>query len=343
MRSEIELLCMKTKLVFVERKLWQSVSLERVFGQIEKNISKEKFDTSFVQLPYLSTFSGIFKNFLFFKKPKADIYHITGHIHFIALILPVEKTILTIPDLTILRNRTGLRRYLIKKLFFDLPIKRMRYVTAISEETKKDIVKFVKCEAEKIRVIDIPLQDNLHLNGKKAFDAECPLILQLGTAPHKNIKNLAKALKNIRCRLRIIGEIEPELLNQLKTDGIDYSNDVGLSDDEIKKEYEIADIVAFCSTYEGFGLPIIEAQAMKTPVITSNRNPMMEIAGGAAVLVDPEDVSSIRSGFEQLIGDQVLRKNLVKKGLKNMERFEPAFIAELYENLYGEVMQNIRT
>ncbi len=331
---------MKTKLVFVERKFWQSVSLERVFGQIEKNISKEKFDTSFVQLPYLSTLSGIFKNFIFFRKPEADIYHITGHIHFIALILPIEKTILTIPDLTILRNRKGLRCFLIKKLFFDLPIKKMKYVTAISEETKNDIIKYVKCDGEKIRVIDIPLQDNLYLSDKKIFNAECPLILQIGTAPHKNIFYLVKALKDIKCRLRIIGEIDRELLNELNLNSIDYSNDVGLSDAEIRSEYEKADIVAFCSTYEGFGLPIIEAQAMKTPVITSNRNPMKEISGGAAVLVDPDDVSSIRKGIVKIINDEVLRIDLVKKGIKNIKRFEPSHIAELYEDLYSEVLKN---
>lgn len=333
---------MKTKLVFVERKFWQSVSLERVFGQIEKNISKEKFDTSFVQLPYLSTFPGIFKNFIFFKKPKADIYHITGHIHFIALILPNDRTVLTIPDLTILRNRKGLRRFLIKKLFYDLPIKKMRYVTAISEETKSDIVKYVGCSEQKIRVIDIPLKDNLYLDYKKTFNAECPLILQLGTAAHKNILKLVKALNNIKCRLRIVGEIDQELQNELDINTIDYSNVTGLSDAEIRDEYEKADLVAFCSTHEGFGLPIIEAQAMKTPVITSNRNPMKEIAGGAAVLVDPDDVLSIRQGILQIINDEFLRFNLVEKGLENIKRFEPAYIAELYEDLYNEVLKDIK-
>lgn len=333
---------MKTKVVFVERKFWQSVSLERVFGQIEKYISKEKFETSFVKLPYLSTFSGIFKNFIFFKKPPADIYHITGHIHFIGLILPKEKTVLTIPDLTILRTRKGLRRFIIKKLFFDLPVKKLKYITAISEETKNEIIKHIQCQEEKIRVIDIPLQDNLYLKHKKRFNSVCPVILQIGTASHKNILNLVKALKDIKCRLRIIGKIEQPLLNELKKNNINYSNDVGLSDAEIRGEYEKADIVAFCSVYEGFGLPIIEAQAMKTPVITSNRNPMKEIAGGAAILVEPDDVSSIGNGIRQIIDDEHLRTVLVEKGLENIKRFEPAHIAELYENLYVEIVENIK-
>ncbi|MGI8639527.1 MAG: glycosyltransferase family 4 protein [Pyrinomonadaceae bacterium] len=331
---------MKPKIVYVERKFWESVSLEKVFGQIEKNISKEKFETLFVQLPYLSTLTGIIKNFIFFKKPQADIYHITGHIHFIALILPKEKTVLTIPDLTILRTRKGLRQYLIKKLFFELPVRKLKYITAISEATKNEIIKYTNCEEGKIRVIEIPLSDDLYLEIGKTFNSECPTILQIGTARHKNIINLAKALKGINCRLRIIGKLDEELLNELKINQITFTNDFGLSDAEIRNEYEKADIVAFCSTSEGFGLPIIEAQAMRTPVITSNLDPMKEVAGGAAVLVEPNDVLSIREGVLKIINDEFLRNALIEKGLINIKRFEPVYVAGLYENLYREIIGN---
>ncbi|MFN2393256.1 MAG: glycosyltransferase, partial [Pyrinomonadaceae bacterium] len=94
---------------------------------------------------------------------------------------------------------------------------------------------------------------------------------------------LAKALKGINCRLRIIGKLDEKLLSELKINKIDFTSVSGVNDNEIRNEYEKADIVTFCSTSEGFGLPIIEAQAMRTPVLTSNINPMKDVSGGAAV------------------------------------------------------------
>jgi glycosyltransferase involved in cell wall biosynthesis len=330
---------MKPKIVFVERKFWESVSLEKVFAQIDKSIHKDKFETSFVQLPYLNNLLGIVKNFVFFKKPEADIYHITGHIHYIALILPKKKTVLTIADLTILRTRKGLRRFIIKKLFFDLPVKKIKYITAISEATKNEIVQSTNCERKKIRVIEIPLQDILYLDAKKTFNIKCPTILQIGTAPHKNIANLVKALKGVNCRLKIIGKLNEELLNELKINEIEFANDFDLDDGEIKDEYQKADVVTFCSIYEGFGLPIIEAQAMRTPVVTSNLSPMKEVAGGGAVLVNPEDILSIRDGILRLINDKSLRDKLVAQGLKNIKRYETSRVASQYESLYREIIE----
>jgi len=330
---------MKPKIVFVERKFWESVSLEKVFAQIDKSIREDKFETLFVQLPYLNNFVGIIKNFIFFKKPKADIYHITGHIHYIALILPRKKTVLTVADLTILRTRKGLRRFIIKKLFFDLPIKKTKYITAISEATKNEIVQSTNCEEGKIRVIEIPLQDILYSESKKTFNAECPTILQIGTAPHKNITNLVRALKGMNCLFRIIGKLNEELLNELKLNKINFTNDYNLDDGEIKNEYQKADIVAFCSIYEGFGLPIVEAQAMRTTVVTSDLSPMKEVAGGGAVLVDPEKILSIRDGILRIINDESLRNNLVAQGLINIKRFETARIASQYESLYREIIE----
>ena len=325
---------MKSKIVYIERRPSPSISLEIVFRQIEKSLSKLKFETQFVQLPYFNRVSGIIKNLLRFRKPLADVYHITGDIHYMALVLPVEKTVLTIHDLRFLHTKKGLRRFVLKKLFLDLPVRRLKYITAISEATKNEIVFYTKCKEDKIIVIENPLRDNFQTNEAKDFDSRCPIILQIGTAPNKNLTNLIKALKGIKCRLKIIGELDVETIKILENTRICFENDFGLDEGSIKEEYEKADIVAFCSTFEGFGLPVIEAQAMRTPVITSNISPLKEVAGGAAILVDPLSTSSIREGILQLLENENLREELIARGQINVRGFEASKIAEKYENIY---------
>src|SRR5262245_46400662 len=151
---------MKPKILFIERKFWKkdaaAFSLEKIFEQVAKLLSRENFEASFLKVPYGNSFVEILKNLLFFKKSDADIYHVTGQIHYIALRLPPEKTVLTIHDIGFLQQKSKLKRIIIKKLFLDWPVKRLKYITAVSETTKKTILENTDCPPEKIRVIENP-------------------------------------------------------------------------------------------------------------------------------------------------------------------------------------------
>lgn len=329
---------MKTKILYVERKPSGAVSIEKVFRQLAKSLSKLNFTTTFQQLEFPNNTLGTIRNLLLFNKTKADIYHITGHIHYIALVLPKNKTILTVHDAGILHIRKGLRRFILKKILFDLPIKRLKFITAVSEATKKEIVYYTKCPESKIKVIENPLQEHFYPTQKKFFNSRCPTILQIGTTANKNLKNLIKALEGVNCRLKIIGELPEEMENLLKEKKITYENKSNLNDEEIGSEYAGADMVTFCSTFEGFGLPIIEAQAMLTPVITSNISPMKEVAGDAAALADPTDCNSIRQCILRIINNENYRENLVKNGIVNVKRYQPETIAALYADIYQEII-----
>lgn len=334
---------MRVKVNFVERKFHYFVSVEKVFRQVEKGLSRERFDASFQKLPFLNTLSGMIKNLIFFRARKdADVYHITGDCHYIALVLPAAKTVLTVHDLRFLHARTGLRRQILKKILLDLPLAKLKYVTAISAATKEEILRYAAADfdADKIRVIENPLDDFFVADGKKEFSRDEPNILQIGTSPNKNVHNLIRAVEGLKCRLTIVGKLDEAAKNLLREKKVRFENKDRLDDAAMKGEYEAADLTAFCSLYEGFGLPVIESQAMRTPVVTSDISPLREVAGaGGAVLVNPSDYKDIRRGILEIVGDGNLRARLAENGLKNIQRFRRQIIAAKYAALYREIVE----
>ena len=111
----------------------------------------------------------------------------------------------------------------------------------------------------------------------------------------------------------IVGELDDYSINLLKDSKVDYQNYVSVDKQELESLYLESDLITFPSFHEGFGLPIIEAQASGTPVITSNISPMKEVAGEGAVLVDPSLKEDIRSAILELLKNDELTKKLVKK------------------------------
>src|SRR5262245_32746180 len=130
------------KILFIERKPSDLISIERVFRQVARNLSESDFAHSFQQVSFRSNLWGLIKNMLLFRAEAADVYHVTGHIYYMTLVLPKDKTAVTYHDIRFLHTSNGLRRFAMKKLLLDWPVRKSKYITAISEKSKAEIVHF---------------------------------------------------------------------------------------------------------------------------------------------------------------------------------------------------------
>lgn len=329
------------KILYVERSPGPFVSIEKVFREIARNLP-ERLESNFQALPFGWKAADTVRNLFFFRPKTADIYHITGHVHYMALRLPPERTVLTIHDVRFVMLNRGWRRWILKKLYLDLPLRRVRYATAISKKVKDEIVELTGCDPTKIRVLDVPRLSHIVPAGEREFDERNPRILQVGTMANKNVARVVEALDGIQCKLVIVGELSGGQREALTRHSIAFENHVGVPDGEMRELYQTADLVTFCSTYEGFGMPIIEAQAMRKPLVTSDVSPLRDVAGEGACVVDPFSASSIREGLLSLIGDAERRRSVVEAGTRNARRFAPEKVTAQYAELYDEMLEALR-
>lgn len=270
------------------------------------------------------------------RRHQSDVNHVTGDVHFLTIFLDPRRTVLTVHDLVVLRRLRGWRRFVLWFVWYWVPVRRSRMVVAISETTRQALIKIVRCDPTKVRVIHNSVSAEFKPMPRELM-ADCPRILQIGTKPNKNLERVAAALEGLHCRLIVIGELSALQVQLLKGHSIDYENKLGLSRADLLAEYVASDLVVFASTYEGFGLPIIEANAVGRPVVTSDISSMPEVAGSAACLIDPFSVASIRAGIERVITDEPYRRALVERGYANATRFSASAVAERYAELYREI------
>ena len=267
---------------------------------------------------------------------RADVNFITGEVYYIALALG-RNTIVTYHDVGSAMHGSFMNQWFSKWLFFSLPLHICRRVVAISEQTRQELIKIVPSADKKIIVIDNPVSTQLSYKEHR-FNSSKPCILHIGTKPNKNLERVIEALKDITCRLVIVGKLTDDQQSCLEASGIEYTVLCNLAYEQIVELYEECDIVSFPSLYEGFGMPLIEGNAVGRPVVAGDIPILRHVGADSACYVNPHSVSSIRNGFKRLIYDVAYREMLCAKGLNNVKRFSTPAIAEKYNKVIAELL-----
>ncbi len=332
-------------IIYIFRPKGIEYSIEKVFKPIMNDIRQQnecvvEESHALVKSNFFNTHWANIRKYASMSRTDS-ICHITCEVRYCGIFMKSSHTVLTTHDTISLCNPDApwYARWYAYWFQFYLPMRHLKYLTCISEATKNELISYFPWAASKIRVIHNPVDTGFSFH-EKALNSQRPIILHIGTRSNKNLIRVATSLKGMNCHLRIIGQLSDEQRNTLKENEIDYSNAMHLTDNEIVNEYINSDIVSFPSLFEGFGMPIIEAQAVGRPVLTSDREPMRSVAGDAAMLVNPENTDSIREGFMKLMSDDELYKRCVVKGLENVKKYKHEIISQQYLDLYKEIENN---
>lgn len=316
-------------------------SIEELFSSIIKATQKS-IEVEKIMLPNSGAgLLTILSNLKYALKFRRQLVHITGDVHYLAIVTG-KKTVLTIHDVQSILKGNVLKQLYLKLFWFWLPSLFVSKITVISEFSKMELLKIIPWAKKKVIVVHNPVNAKILEQSNFVVDSQNPVngmfkILLLGTKENKNLYRTIDALSVLPCELIIIGALNEKQKEKLEEAKLSYQNPVNIPFQEVINWYKQCDIVCFASTYEGFGMPIIEAQALGKPIVTSNIAAMPEIALDSAVLVNPLDVQSIRDGISSLLFDEKFRKEKIQMGYQNIKRFEMKEISKQYLKIYEDL------
>jgi glycosyltransferase involved in cell wall biosynthesis len=298
---------------------------------------------------YYPSFLNQFNSYL----PEPYLIHGTDH-----YVYPYPKSykVMTIMDLTFIKYPFYSNS--IVKTYIDRLKQCLKWtdlVLTISESSKQDIMEYLGVKPEKIvvtylasRYTNYSLSDDQKskLQSSISYNFNIPYILFVSTLePRKNVVNLIKSFNLLKHEYKIphnlvlIGqkgwyyqEIFSEINNSPFKENIYHLG--YLSDELVALFYSLADVFVYPSFYEGFGLPVLEAMTLGSPVVTSHTSSLPEVAGDSAIYVNPQEVSSISEGIYQVINNPQLRQDLIAKGRERAKLFSWGKMAQETINAY---------
>jgi len=290
-----------------------------------------------------------------------DLVHDTGQIGPFFFKKKFKKVV-TINDLSTLRHpETHVKmNYIRHKYGMPAIIKNVDKITVLSENTKRDLMEIFNVPEDKIRVIYIGVEDRFKVidqrhaslgDFRRKYSLPYKFILTLSTLePRKNIITLIKAFHKLKRKYSVEHKLLIAGSSGWKYSGIfgtvrelGLENDIiftgYIPDEELPEIYNLADVFAFPSLYEGFGLPPLEAMACGCPVVTSNTSSLPEVVGDAGIMVSPLDVDGLAKGIYDILNNGTLKESLIYKGLQRAKMFDWKKNAQETLAVYEEVMR----
>lgn len=319
--------------IIIRKKPQGENSIEELACRLAKDL-----DVSIVPVPYHSTtVINLFKNIHFVRKLRSPVFHVISPSE--AYLLPFlrGKRIITYHDLgTVFSARNRLYRFM-RFLLHIFPSKYFAdQITFVSEQTKREYLAATKYKRlERLHVIYNSYDERL-IPVENKTQNEKFTVLQIGTAKRKNLMSTIHACVGLPIRLNIIGKLTDEYLGALSRYNIDYKNSFDISYEKIVECYNQCDIVCFPSFYEGFGIPLIEANVMQKPIIAGDIPVLHEIGDDAALFVNPKSVEEIRDAIISLMTDSALREKYIQAGITNAKKYGHRYIANEYYQIYSK-------
>jgi glycosyltransferase involved in cell wall biosynthesis len=277
----------------------------------------------------------------------ADLYHSAYFLMPYTRQLEGVPTLLTVYDLIplLFPRQSTLRARLVARWATRLALRAAQHVIAISDATRRDFVAHFRLQPEKIRVIPLAADPAFHPQAQEvtaAVRARYGLpdryLLYLGSnKPHKNLEQLVEAWASVQPRrptpltgqpmpLAVAGAWDDRYPGaKQRAAALSLKGQIRwlgpIAEPDLPALYGGAELFVFASLYEGFGLPVLEAMACGTPVVCSNSSSLPEVAGDAALLVDPMNTAELANALCMALDNEGLRQDMREKGLRRAQTF----------------------
>jgi glycosyltransferase involved in cell wall biosynthesis len=317
-------------------------------------LSIEEISIKGTRLPFLrDTIAKDFFYPLYARSKQGDINQIIDHSYgALAYCLDPRRTVVTCHDLTPLELKSqsswlGRQRF----LYNVRGMLRAKNIVADSESTKKSILKHFHYPGkiwvippgigEKFKKSSDPKQI-MNVKERLGLDKSSKYLLHVGlSTPTKNVELILRTLSELpECRLIKVGaftQAQKGLIDRLNLKDRILSFE-GISEEALVEIYNVADLLVFPSFFEGFGWPVLEAMACGCPVICSKTSALPEVAGEAAIYIDPYSETDLKGAIEEVLGNEDLRNELIQKGFKQAQKFSWKKTAQEVLQVYQQMV-----